>query len=403
MRCVVDDGTLRFEKAYYILCALAFLVMLNEQASSAVLPLYAGQLGAREVVVGIVISCSFVSRTLLEIPAGYISDRVGYRAPLIAGFVSSALAAVLSMLAADPFHLMVGRVLWGVGMALFFNTSMNLIVAMFESRFRGEAMGVFQGITFIGGFMGAPIGGILAAFYGFRMIFAVAAALMLIAAIMSTVSKGLYDTASPKSIKTEKRKAETGTWRNALDAMRNPAFGFVCVTGFLIFSTEIGILSTIIPIYFNTVLGFDIAAIGILIGIRYVGVSGGNFISGRAAKAAGKPRVYAASLLLLGVTLLMMPFFPSLGIQAALFLLSGLALGILLPLLPVTVAEVVSPSVRGTAIGVYRTFFDAGAIVAPIFLTWISVVWTTEASLYAIAALLFMNALVSLTFRGRIE
>ncbi len=403
MRCLIRDEILRLHRAYYVLCALAFLVMLNEQSASPVLPLYAGQLGATEVVAGAVISSSFLSRMFLEIPAGYLSDRVGYRAPLIAGFLSSALGAFLSMLAADPFHLMVGRVLWGVGLALFFNTSINLVVKMSERGSMGEAMGVFQGIEFLGGFMGAPIGGMMAAIFGFRMIFAVAAALMLAAAAMSILSKGLSAATSPKGVRAPRSELETGTWTNAFNAMRNPAFGFVCFTGFLFFSTEIGMLSTIIPIYFTAALGFDVAAIGLLMGIRFVGLSAGNFLAGRAAKFSGQPRVYVMSLLLLGTAIVLMPSFPSFEIQAALFMLAGLALGILLPLLPVTVAEVVTPSVRGTAIGVYRTFFDAGAIVAPILLTWISVSWGTKASFYIVTALLFMNALVSLTFRGKIE
>jgi len=394
---------LRFREAYYILCALAFLVMLNEQSSSPVLPLYASQLGASEVVVGIVISSSFVSRTLLEIPVGYISDRVGYRAPLITGFVSSTLAAGLSMLAADASHLIIGRILWGVGMALFFNTSMILVVNMFESKSRGEAMGMFQSIQFIGGFLGAPLGGILGAIFGFRMIFVLAAALMLMATIISISSKELYDVTSPKRIKAQKTEVKTDTWRNAVDAIRNPVFSYICLTGFIVFSTEVGIFSTIIPIYLNTALGFNVTAIGILLGIKFVGVSGGTFLAGRVAKVAGKPWAYVISLLLLGTAILAMPFFASFEIQAALFLLSGLALGTIFPLLPVTVAEVVIPSVRGTAIGVYRTFFDAGAIVAPIVLTWISVLWRTSVSFCVIAALLFMNALVSLTFRGKIE
>ena len=394
---------MRFREAYYILCALAFLVMLNEQSSSPVLPLYASQLGASEVVVGIVISSSFVSRTLLEIPVGYISDRVGYRAPLITGFVSSTLAAGLSMLAADASHLIIGRILWGVGMALFFNTSMILVVNMFESKSRGEAMGMFQSIQFIGGFLGAPLGGILGAIFGFRMIFVLAAALMLMATIISISSKELYDVTSPKRIKAQKTEVKTDTWRNAVDAIRNPVFSYICLTGFIVFSTEVGIFSTIIPIYLNTALGFNVTAIGILLGIKFVGVSGGTFLAGRVAKVAGKPWAYVISLLLLGTAILAMPFFASFEIQAALFLLSGLALGTIFPLLPVTVAEVVIPSVRGTAIGVYRTFFDAGAIVAPIVLTWISVLWRTSVSFCVIAALLFMNALVSLTFRGKIE
>jgi len=222
------------------------------KAASPVLPLYASQLDADEILVGMVISSFFVFRTLLEIPAGYISDRAGYRIPLIAGFISSTLAAVILNSATTPFHLMVGRALSGLGSALFFNASMNLVVDMVESRVRGEAMGIFQGIEFIGGFLGAPIGGILAALFGFRALFTVTAVSMFIAVLATTLSRELADVIL--MIQIRGGRVKNVSWRDAFDGMRIPAFGFVCITGFLFFSTEIGLLSTIIPIFFNVSL-----------------------------------------------------------------------------------------------------------------------------------------------------
>jgi sugar phosphate permease len=74
-----------------------------------------------------------------------------------------------------------------------------------------------------------------------------------------------------------------------------------------------------------------------------------------------------------------------------------------MPLLPVTIIDLMSPSVRGIAIGFFRTSFDIGSVIAPILLTWIATVWRIEGCFYLTAAVLLFNAVLSLTLRGRIN
>jgi len=394
---------LRYSKAYYLLCSLGFLVILASNVGNPFLPLYAGELGASALTIGIIMSSFFVSRTFIEIPAGYISDRIGYRTPLILGFVASTLAACVATLATTPLHLMVARSLWGLGSALFFNASMNVVVNMVSREDRGEAMGIFQGIEFTGSFMGAPIGGVLAGLFGFRRVFAVSAGILLITVVVMIFSKELRQATSRVTVQSQREGVGTGDWRDSLVAVRNYTFGVVCLTGFLRMFAMMGVFATIAPIYLNMRLGFDVATIGVLMGVRSVGMSAANFLAGRISKRIGKPWIYISSLLLVGLSTLLVLFFPSFESQAFLFFLGGAASGILMPLLPVTIAEVVDPSVRGTAIGFYRTSFDIGAIIAPILLTWISTLWSIEACFYFASALLLLNSVVSLTLRGRIE
>ncbi len=394
---------MRYPNAYYILCALGFLVILAGNIGNPFLPIYAGSLGASEIVVGIIMSCFFISRTFIEIPAGYISDRIGYRNPLIVGFVASTFAAGFAALASSPYHLMIARSLWGVGSALFFNASVNVVVNMVGSEDRGEAIGMFQGIEFIGSFMGAPVGGVLAGVFGFRVVFLISAGILLITVVVMVASKELKAATSHEAIDAQRGGVERVGWTQSLKEMRNYVFGIVCLTGFMRMFAMMGVFSTIVPIYLNTQLGFDVTTIGLLMGLRSVGMSASNFLAGRTARIAGKPWVYAGSLLLTAFVLVAILLFPSLEIQAILFLLGGVGSGILMPLLPATIAEVITPSVRATAIGFFRTSFDIGAIIAPILLTWISSIWGMEVCFYLVAAMLLLNALASLALRGRIN
>ncbi len=393
---------MRYPKAYYLLCFLGFLVILSGNMGNPFLPLYAKELGATEIVIGIIMSSFFLSRVFVEIPAGYISDRIGYRNPLILGFVASAIAAVVVVIGKDSSHLMVARALWGVGSALFFNSSMNVVVNMVEKEDRGDAMSIFQGIGFTGSFIGAPIGGLLAAAFGFRFVFTVAAGILILAVIIMVMSEELKVATSLEVIQAQ-RGGSNGGWKDSLEAMQDYIFRVVCLTGFIRMFAMMGIFSTILPLYLSIRLGFDVATIGILMGVRSIGMSVANFLAGRAARVAGKPGVFIISLLLTAITIICMLFFPSFEVQAFLFLIGGMGVGVLMPLLPVTIAEVIIPSVRGIAIGFFRTSFAVGAIIAPILLTWISTTWGMEVCFYFVAVLLLFNTLFSYTLRGRID
>lgn len=393
---------MRYPKAYYILCFLGFLLILSGNMGNPFLPLYAKELGATEIVIGLIMSSFFLSRIFVEIPAGYISDRIGYRIPLILGFVASAIASVVVVIGNDPSHLMVARALWGIGSALFFNSSMNVVVNMVEKEDRGDAMGIFQGIEFTGSFMGAPIGGLLAATFGFKFVFTVATGILILAVIIMAFSKELR-VATSREVTQAQRGVSNGTWKDSLKEMKDYVFGVVCLTGFIRMFAMMGIFSTILPLYLSIRLGFDVATIGILMGVRSIGMSVANFLAGRAARVASKPGVFIISLLLTAITIIGMVFFLSFEVQAFLFLIGGMGVGVLMPLLPVTIAEVITASVRGTAIGFFRTSFAVGAVIAPILLTWISTTWGMEICFYLVAVLLLLNALFSYTLRGRID
>jgi MFS family permease len=366
------------------------------------LPLYARELGATEIVIGIIMSSFFLSRVFIEIPAGYISDRVGYRNPLILGFLVSALAAVVVVIGDASSHLMIARALWGLGSALFFNSSINVVVSMVEKENRGDAMGVFQGIVFIGSFMGAPIGGFLAAAFGFKFVFTVAAFILILAALIMVVSKELK-VATSREVTQAQRGVRSRGWRDSVKAMQDYVFGVVCLTGFIRMFAMIGIFLTVLPLYLSIRLGFDVATIGILMGVRSIGMSVSNFLAGKAARVAGKPGVFIVSLLVTAITIIGMLFVPSFEVQAFFFLIGGMGVGILMPLLPVTITEVISPSVRGTAIGFFRTSFAIGAIIAPVLLTWISTVWGMEVCFYFVAVLLLFNSFFVYTLRGKVD
>ncbi len=67
-----------YSGAYFVLCGVALLAMFSTSLLFPVIPLYAREMGASGVVIGFTVAGYWVSRILMEIPSGLISQRFGY-------------------------------------------------------------------------------------------------------------------------------------------------------------------------------------------------------------------------------------------------------------------------------------------------------------------------------------
>ena len=81
--------------AIYIIVALAFLTHVGFAGSRLAVPLFAIDQGATPFVVGTVVALYAAFPTVLSVPAGRLSDRLGFRAPLIFGTGGVFVALIL--------------------------------------------------------------------------------------------------------------------------------------------------------------------------------------------------------------------------------------------------------------------------------------------------------------------
>jgi len=106
---------MQFPRVFIILCVLGVLVILGSGLASPMLPLFAKELGASTVEVGVINASYFGARIFVEFPMGMISDRVGRRRLIILGIFVSAVSAVICGVAPTIPVLIAGRALWGGG------------------------------------------------------------------------------------------------------------------------------------------------------------------------------------------------------------------------------------------------------------------------------------------------
>lgn len=360
---------MRYPKVFIILCVLGVLVILGSGLATPMLPLFARELGASTLEVGLISSSYFAVRIFVELPVGVLSDRVGRRRMIVLGIFVSALGAFLCGVAPSIHVLIAGRALWGTGGAMYFGASTVMVLDMFQEG-RGQALGIFQGIEFAGRLIGSPIGGALAEYLGFRAAFLATGGTLLGGVLVALLSSGFQE--SRPAVGTPGRGAARPPAMASLLLLRSPAILLPALLGFYRTFNAQGITQTLVPLFQTDALGFTPFLIGLLGTFRTVGVVVMTLSCGYLMDRLG-----AKPLLLTGVILTMLGNELYLGVgslegQVLASLFAGFGAGMMVVVLPLVVSEAVDEAIRGAAMGAYRTIFNIGSFIGPICATTIS-------------------------------
>lgn len=105
----------------FVLCVAIFFTDASNSSTIPTFPFFADGLGASVSVIGLLASVSGISTTLLSIPLGVLSDRVGRRGIMFLGVGCFVLGPIMFTLASDPLHLVPARAVLGIAQAATFS------------------------------------------------------------------------------------------------------------------------------------------------------------------------------------------------------------------------------------------------------------------------------------------
>jgi MFS family permease len=162
--------------------SLALLYGIRMLGLFMVLPLlalYAADIpGASPTLIGLALGAYGLSQALLQIPFGWLSDRVGRKPVIVAGLIVFALGSIVAAGAETVYGIVLGRAMQGAGAIA--GTVMALVADLTRDEQRTKAMalvGVSIGISFALALIVGPLvaawGGLTAVFY-FTALLAVA-------------------------------------------------------------------------------------------------------------------------------------------------------------------------------------------------------------------------------------
>ncbi|OGP77034.1 MAG: hypothetical protein A2Z13_03660 [Deltaproteobacteria bacterium RBG_16_64_85] len=145
-----------------IACTLTFVLYLGAYMRLPLVPLFAQKLGASTFHVGLIHAGFMLAATLLSVPLGLVSDRLGRRRLILAGMAISGLTSLLLLIARSPLHVGAIYLFSGVGLACFSPAMMSYVGDVSPVPFLGRAYGWYTSALYLGMAAGPGLGGALA-------------------------------------------------------------------------------------------------------------------------------------------------------------------------------------------------------------------------------------------------
>ncbi len=146
------------------------------------LPLLAKQVGASDVVTGLLVSFAVIAGALSNLAATLMVKRIRMRGALIGSFALFAAGIVLGAVARSVGLLFASTIVIGIATGFGYPALMGLSIQRVDAARRTTAMGIHQAVYSIGMFAGPWIGGIIAEHVGIRPMFAMTAGFCFVAA-----------------------------------------------------------------------------------------------------------------------------------------------------------------------------------------------------------------------------
>ena len=237
----------------YLVVLLSVLNSIGQRGSKVAVSLYALELGAGSLVVGILAALFAVFPLLLAVHAGRVSDRFGMRAPIFLGCVVMAIGLLLPMLRGGLTTLIACASLVGLGHIFFHVSIHNLVGSLGESE-RTKNFSTFALGSSIAAFIGPSAAGFGIEISGYRATFALLAAFAALPALLVLTMRIVPSRAAHES---EAQK------RSAWDLLDNrPLRRTLIMSGVTL--TGIELFSFYLPVYGRAV-GLTPSAIGMVL------------------------------------------------------------------------------------------------------------------------------------------
>ena len=160
-----------------ILLLSIFIALMGIGIIAPVMPLYASSLGASGMSLGLIVAGFSLSRGILQPFVGGFADRYGKKRFLVSGLLVYAVVGCLFTWANQVGHLVLIRILHGMGSAMIVPIAMAYIGEMAPRGEEGRYMGLLN-IALFSGIGGGPIlGGVFLDIWGMNSAFWVMAGL----------------------------------------------------------------------------------------------------------------------------------------------------------------------------------------------------------------------------------
>jgi MFS family permease len=369
----------------------------------AVVPLLAERdfhLASKAVILSFIISFGVV-KALANLFAGRMSDRLGRKGILIAGWLVGLPAPFLVMFAPTWEWVIFANVLLGINQGLCWSTTVIMKIDLVGPARRGLAMGLNEAAGYVALSLAALASGYLAAAYALRpqpfylgVTFALAGLIVSVFFVRETHGHARHESTLRNGTAAPAADQPSFAQILLLTSWKDRAL-FAASQAGMINNLNDGLAWGLFPLLFAAA-GLNVAQIGLLAAI-YPGVWGiAQLGTGALSDRLGRRGLIVVGMWVqavgIGLVVLTQGFLPWAGAMVLL----GLGTAMVYPTLLAAVSDVAHPEWRASAVGVYRLWRDGGyalgALLAGVLADLLGVPW----AIIAIALLTFASGVVVL-------
>jgi MFS family permease len=170
-----DAGVSVSRKYAWIVFAVTFGLLLSDymsrQVLNAVFPHLKAEWALSDAQLGTLSGIVSLAVGVLALPLSLLADRWGRIRSLVLMAALWSLATLGCAIAQDFQHMLIARLLVGVGEAAYGSVGLAVVLTVFPARLRATITGTFLAGGMVGSVLGISIGGILAQQFGWRSAF----------------------------------------------------------------------------------------------------------------------------------------------------------------------------------------------------------------------------------------
>jgi MFS family permease len=358
-----------------------------------VLPLLAGDVfGLQALSAALTFIVAFgLTKAITNFVAGALSDRLGRKPVLIAGWLVGLPVPLLIIWAPAWSWVILANVLLGINQGLTWSTTVIMKIDLAGPARRGLAMGLNEAAGYGAVALTAFATGLIAERWGLRPgpfllgLAYVALGLGLSASFVRETRDHARHEAAVQGIGEQQHGRLTIRRVFTLTSFREPALSAASQAG-LVNNLNDGLAWGLLPIYYAAA-GLSVAEIGALAAI-YPAVWGlGQLISGVLSDRLGRKGFIVCGMLLQAAALAAIATSRQFAPWAAAAALLGAGTAMVYPTLLAAIGDVAHPAWRASAVGVYRLWRDAGFASGALLAGVIGDRFGMSAAIWTIAAL----------------
>jgi MFS family permease len=374
----------------------ALLVVVNAFVGAmvglerTVLPLLAaGEFGIASQAAGLSFLVSFgIVKAFANLAAGRLSDRVGRKPLLVAGWLAGLPVPLLIIWAPSWGWVVFANVLLGVNQGLCWSTTVIMKIDLVGPAQRGLAMGLNEFAGYVAVSLTALLTGYLAAAYGLRPApFYPGIAFAVVGLTLSVV--GVRETHG--HARAEARQLGTGQTPHRfaqillLTSWKDRAL-FAASQAGMVNNLNDGAMWGLVPVYLAA-RGVALERIGVVTATYPLVWGVGQLATGALSDRWGRKWMIATGMWLQAAAIAAFVAGRAFSAWMASAAVLGIGTALVYPTLLAAVSDVAGPDWRASAVGVYRLWRDLGYAVGAVAAGLLADAFTVPVALIAIAAL----------------